>query len=75
MSATSLTHEMALLVDAFGYDLEDLESFQFNAAAGAFLPVEEREELVELIAEGHHWKAPAPPDLATYREWSSLERR
>ena len=52
MSATSLTREMALLVDAFGYDLEDLESFQFNAAAGAFLPVEEREELVELIAEG-----------------------
>ncbi|MBS1675308.1 MAG: adenosine deaminase [Actinobacteria bacterium] len=52
MSATSLTREMALLVDAFGYDLEDLESFQFNAAAGSFLPVEEREELVELIAEG-----------------------
>jgi len=52
MSATSLTRELALLVDAFGYDLEDLESFQFNAAAGAFLPVEEREELVEMIAEG-----------------------
>ncbi|GAB6856941.1 adenosine deaminase [Microbacterium xylanilyticum] len=52
MSATSLTREMALLVDAFGYDLEDLESLQFNAAAGAFLPVEEREELVEMIAEG-----------------------
>lgn len=52
MSATSLTRELALLVDAFGYDLEDLEAFQFNAAAGAFLPVEEREELVELIAEG-----------------------
>ncbi|MFE2771560.1 adenosine deaminase [Microbacterium resistens] len=52
MSATSLTRELSLLVDAFGYDLEDLESFQFNAAAGAFLPVEEREELVEIIAEG-----------------------
>ncbi|MDR6866268.1 adenosine deaminase [Microbacterium resistens] len=52
MSATSLTRELALLVDAFGYDLEDLESFQFNAASGAFLPVEEREELVEMIAEG-----------------------
>ncbi|MFC9985152.1 adenosine deaminase [Microbacterium keratanolyticum] len=52
MSATSLTRELSLLVDAFGYDLDDLEAFQFNAAAGAFLPVEEREELVEIIAEG-----------------------
>ena len=52
MSATSLTRELALLVDAFEYDLDDLETFQFNAAAAAFLPVEEREELVEMIAEG-----------------------
>lgn len=52
MSATSLTRELALLVDAFGYDLDDLEAFQFNAASAAFLPVEEREELVEIIAEG-----------------------
>lgn len=52
MSRTSLTRELALLVDAFGYDLDDLETFQFNAAAAAFLPVEEREELVEVISEG-----------------------
>ncbi|WP_336646754.1 adenosine deaminase [Microbacterium sp. USHLN186] len=52
MSATSLTRELALLVDAFDYDLDDLETFQFNAASAAFLPVEEREELVEMIAEG-----------------------
>ncbi|WP_243232422.1 adenosine deaminase [Microbacterium sp. CIAB417] len=52
MSGTSLTRELSLLVDAFGYDLDDLETFQFNAAAAAFLPVEEREELVEMIAEG-----------------------
>lgn len=52
MSATSLTRELGLLVDAFGYDLDDLETFQFNAASAAFLPVEEREELVEMIAEG-----------------------
>ncbi|MGV2985855.1 adenosine deaminase [Microbacterium sp. AGC85] len=52
MSRTSLTRELALLVDAFGYDLDDLEAFQFNAASAAFLPVEEREELVEMIAEG-----------------------
>lgn len=52
MSGTSLTRELSLLVDAFGYDLDDLESFQFNAASAAFLPVEQREELVELISEG-----------------------
>lgn len=52
MSATSLTRELSLLVEAFGYDLEDLETFQFNAASGAFLPVEEREELVDMISEG-----------------------
>ncbi|WP_298861829.1 adenosine deaminase [uncultured Microbacterium sp.] len=52
MSATTLTRELGLLVDAFEYDLDDLEVFQFNAASAAFLPVEEREELVEMIAEG-----------------------
>ena len=52
MSGTSLTRELALLVDAFDYDLDDLEAFQFNAASAAFLPVEEREELVEMVAEG-----------------------
>lgn len=52
MSGTTLTRELGLLVDAFDYDLDDLEAFQFNAASAAFLPVEEREELVELIAEG-----------------------
>ncbi len=52
MSRTSLTRELALLAETFEYDLDDLETFQLNAAAGAFLPVEEREELIELIAEG-----------------------
>ncbi len=52
MSRTSLTRELAQLVAAFGYGLEDLETFQLNAAAGAFLPIEEREELIELIGEG-----------------------
>ncbi|WP_040165513.1 adenosine deaminase [Microbacterium gorillae] len=52
MSRTSLTRELALLVEAFGYDLEDIEAFQLNAAAAAFLSVEEREELIEIIGEG-----------------------
>ena len=52
MSATSLTRELGLLVDAFGYDLDDLEVFQLNAAAGAFLPIEERASLAEAIMRG-----------------------
>lgn len=52
MSRTTLTRELGLLADAFDYDLDDLEEFQLNAAAAAFLPVEQREELIELIAEG-----------------------
>ncbi len=52
MSGTSLTRELSLLADTFDYRLEDLEAFQLNAAAGAFLSVEEREELIELIGEG-----------------------
>jgi adenosine deaminase len=52
MSRTSLTRELALLAETFDYGLDDLEAFQLNAAAGAFLPIEEREELIELIADG-----------------------
>ncbi len=52
MSRTSLTRELALLAETFDYRLDDLEAFQLNAAAGAFLSVEEREELIELIGEG-----------------------
>lgn len=52
MSRTSLTKELALLAKTFEYTLDDLEAFQLNAAAGAFLSVEEREELIEVIAEG-----------------------
>ncbi|RWZ46332.1 adenosine deaminase [Labedella phragmitis] len=52
MSATTLTRELALLSDAFAYDLGDLEAFQLNAAAAAFLPLEEREDLAERISAG-----------------------
>lgn len=51
-SGTSLSRELTLLADAFGYDLDDLETFQRNAARGAFLPVDEREELLEIIEDG-----------------------
>ncbi|WP_166879558.1 MULTISPECIES: adenosine deaminase [unclassified Salinibacterium] len=52
MSNTSLSRELQLLTDAFGYDLADLEVFQLNAAAAAFLPLEDREDLAEQITVG-----------------------
>ena len=52
MSRTSLTRELALLVEAFDYGLDDLETFQINAAAASFLPIEEREELIDVITDG-----------------------
>ncbi|MEO6942717.1 MAG: adenosine deaminase [Terrimesophilobacter sp.] len=52
MSNTTLSRELALLAKTFAYDLGDLETFQLNAAAGCFLPVEEREELSDRIVEG-----------------------
>lgn len=52
MSGTSLTRELELLTDAFDYELGDLEQFQLNAADAAFLDLEEREELVDMISQG-----------------------
>ncbi len=52
MSNTTLSRELSLLAEAFGYDLGDLETFQLNAAASSFLPVEERSELAARITAG-----------------------
>ena len=52
MSGTTLTRELELLVDAFGYNLADLELFQVNAAEASFQAIDDREELIELISDG-----------------------
>jgi adenosine deaminase len=52
MSATTLTRELGILADTFGYDVDDVLAFQLNAAESAFLPLEDREELVERIVAG-----------------------
>jgi len=52
MSRTSLSRELSLLAETFGYDLTDLEVFQLNAAGSSFLPFEEREELADRISAG-----------------------
>jgi adenosine deaminase len=42
MSDTSMTREMDLLSDAFGYGLDDLQWFTLNAMKSAFIPFDER---------------------------------
>lgn len=50
MSRTTLTRELALLAEAFGYSLDDLRGFQVAAAEAAFLPAPERIALVARVA-------------------------
>jgi adenosine deaminase len=47
MSQTSMTSEMAALVDAFGYDLGRLRWFTINAMKSSFLPFDERLALID----------------------------
>ncbi len=49
MSGTTMSREMELLVDAFGYDLDDMRWFTVNAMKSAFLPFDERLEIIERV--------------------------
>ncbi|HSL38614.1 MAG TPA: adenosine deaminase [Arthrobacter sp.] len=53
MSGVTLTDEFELLVETFDYDLDDLLELTLNAAEAAFLPLEEKEALVEYINEAY----------------------
>ena len=52
MSNTSLSKELFLLAETFGYDITDLEVFQLNAAAATFLSIDDREDLADQISAG-----------------------
>jgi adenosine deaminase len=47
MSGTSMSKEMSLLVDAFGYDMYDLRWFTINAMKSAFIPFDERLAIID----------------------------
>ncbi|MFY0405929.1 adenosine deaminase [Solicola sp. PLA-1-18] len=51
MSGTSMSREMGLLVDAFGYDLDDLRWFTINAMKSAFLHYDARLALIEDVVK------------------------
>jgi len=54
MSGTSMTDEMAQLVEVFGYDWADLQWFTVNAMKSAFLPFDERLALInDVIKPGY----------------------
>ena len=46
MSGTSMTREMALLADAFGYGWSDLQWFTINAMKSSFIGFDERLQLI-----------------------------
>lgn len=53
MSGTSMSRELRLLVEAFDWDLSDLELMALNGIEAAFLPQDRREELTDLIIEDY----------------------
>jgi len=54
MSGTSMTHELAALVDAFGWGLDDLQWVTVNAMKSAFLGFEQRLRIInEVIKPGY----------------------
>ncbi|WP_426998580.1 adenosine deaminase [Pseudarthrobacter sp. N5] len=53
MGGVTLTDEFDLLVETFDYDLDDLLELTLNAAEASFLPLEEKEALVEYINDAY----------------------
>ncbi|BCB80008.1 hypothetical protein Pflav_064180 [Phytohabitans flavus] len=49
MSGTSMSREMALLVEAFGYGWSELQWFTINAMKSAFIPFDERLAIINEI--------------------------
>jgi adenosine deaminase len=47
MSGTSMSREMSLLVEAFGYGWADLQWFTINAMKSSFIPFDERLALID----------------------------
>ena len=49
MSDTTMTQEMALLVETFGYGWVDLQRFTINAMKSAFIPFDERLAIIDEV--------------------------
>lgn len=53
MSGTSMTHEFIRLAQEFDYDREDFLDITLTAAEAAFLPLDERNDLVDRVMAGY----------------------
>jgi adenosine deaminase len=51
MSGTSMTHEMLLLSEAFGWGLDEMRWVTVNALKSSFLPFNERLALIEQVVK------------------------
>jgi adenosine deaminase len=51
MSGTSMNLEFERLVEGFGYGLDDLQWFTINALKSAFIPFDERLELIDGVVK------------------------
>jgi adenosine deaminase len=60
MSGTSMSREMALLVEAFGYGWADLQWFTINAMKSSFIPFDERLVLINEVIKPAYAKLVAP---------------
>jgi adenosine deaminase len=49
MSGTSMSRELALLAEAFGYGLADFRWFAINAMKSAFIPFDERLAIIDTV--------------------------
>lgn len=59
MSGTSMSHEMAQCVEHFGWNFADLQRVTINALKSAFIPFEERLEIIENIVKPRYAKVAA----------------
>jgi adenosine deaminase len=66
MSGTSMSRELTLLADAFGYDLDDFQWFAVNAMKSAFIPFDQRLELINNVVK------PGYGALAAQRAFASV---
>ncbi|MEU3453830.1 adenosine deaminase [Micromonospora sp. NPDC006766] len=56
MSGTSMSREMALLVEAFGYGWKELQWFTINAMKSAFIPFDQRLKIIDEVIKPAYGK-------------------
>jgi adenosine deaminase len=74
MSATSMSRELTLLSEAFGYDLDDYQWFAVNALKSAFIPFDERLVLINDVVKPGYAALRAQRTLAGLRPGAGSPR-